>query len=127
MIVGVFDKDGQAYLFYLDGKGGVDNYSTPGFSAIGSGEGNAMFWLSYRNHNKSFSVKRSAYHAFEAKVMAESSPFVNDKLDLLVASRDKWSFVSDALPTPPEATFTLSDLRAMFETYGPKNTETMGL
>jgi hypothetical protein len=123
MLIGVFDKAGQAYIFYLDGMGAVRNNSTPGFAAIGSGAGNAMFWLSYRDHNKSYSPKRSAYHALEAKVMAESSPFVNEKLDMLIASRGKWVFQSDDLPVPPDVPFTISDLREMIEQYGPKSTE----
>jgi len=126
MLVGAFDKDGQAYLFWLDGKGGVQNFSTPGFAAIGSGAENAMFWLSYRNHNKSYSPKRTAYHVFEAKIMSESSPFVNEKMDILVARRDKWTFISDSHPIPADSPVTVEELRKLFdEEYGPKSTEAM--
>jgi 20S proteasome alpha/beta subunit len=123
MIVGGFDKSGQAFLFRIGGRGeDIDNFSFPGYVAIGSGEGNAMFWLSYRNHNLGLCVKHSAYHAFEAKIMAESSPFVNEKLDLLIANRDKQIFISDSKPLTPNAPFTLTDLRNMFGQYGPRDT-----
>jgi len=70
MIVSSFDTEGKPYLFVLDGNGQVVNCTFPGFAAIGSGQEQAMFWLSYRQHNLGFSVRRAAYHAFEAKLMA---------------------------------------------------------
>ena len=126
MLVGAFNQDGQAFLLYIEGTGEVQNVTFPGFGAIGSGLSNAMFWLSYRNHNLGFPVRRSAYHAFEAKIMAESSPHVNEKLDMLIANKDKWSLISDNLPAsgnvgnPP---ITIQELWEMLSLYGPKQTE----
>ena len=123
MVVGVFNSEGQATLLHIEGTGEVQNFTYPGFAAVGAGLNNAMFWLSYRNHNLSFPIRRSAYHAFESKVMAESSPFVNEKIDMLIANGDKWSLISDSSTqhgnagTPP---VTLAELRDMFVTYGPK-------
>jgi hypothetical protein len=128
MLVGSFNRDGQAFLFYIEGNGEVQNFTFPGFAAIGSGHGNAMFWLSYRNHNLGFSIRRSAYHAFEAKIMAESSPHVNEKLDMLIAHSDKWSLISDDLPAKGNtgnAPISIQELKEMFAKYGPKVTDEM--
>ena len=57
-----------------------------------------MFWLGYRNHHLGFPVRRAAYHAFEAKIMAESSPFVNESMDILVADSSRWCILSNTLP-----------------------------
>jgi 20S proteasome alpha/beta subunit len=123
MLVGAFNLKGQAYLLRVDGNGKVMNVTYPGFGAIGSGSSNAVFWLSYRNHNLSFSVRRSAYHAFEAKIMAESSAFVNEKLDMVMANRDQSFIVTDTEPAPPGAPVSLIELREMFSVYGPKTTD----
>ncbi len=123
MLVGAFNNRGQAFLLYVEADGKVMNLTFPGFGAIGSGSDNAMFWLSYRNHNLGFPIVRAAYHAFEAKIMAESSPHVNDKLDMLFANRDKWFFMSDNKPAPENAPITIPKLREMFSVYGPKETD----
>jgi hypothetical protein len=122
LVVAAFDHAGQAFLFVI-GEGWLENFSFPGFAAIGSGAGNAMFWLSYRNHHLGRSVKNSAYHAFEAKIMAESSPFVNEKIDLLIATKGNHVMISDFKPAPAAAPFTIGDLRQLFLIYGPKNTD----
>jgi hypothetical protein len=124
MLVGAFNKEGQASLLYIKGTGEIENFTFPGFAAIGSGQGNAMFWLSYRNQNLGFPVRRAAYHALEAKIMAESSPHVNERMDLLIANGDKWSLVSDNLPAKgnTDAPITIQELREMFFAYGPKDT-----
>jgi hypothetical protein len=123
MIVGGFNTAGQAFLLYIEGDGIISNIGFPGFGVIGSGLSNAMFWLSYRNQNFGLPVKTSAYHALEAKMMAESSPFVNEKLDILVATRGQWTFISDSKPVPESAAFNLNELRQMLPIYGPKSTD----
>jgi hypothetical protein len=123
MIVGGFNAIGQAFLLPVEGDGIITNIGFPGFGAIGSGLSNAMFWLSYRNQNLGLTLKTSAYHALEAKIMAESSPFVNEKLDVLVAARGKWTFISDSKPVPEGAAFNLNELRAMLSVYRPKCTD----
>lgn len=126
MIVGAFNREGQTFLFYIDGTGEIENFTFPGFAAIGSGLSNAMFWLSYRNHDLGFNIRRSAYHAFEAKIMAESSPHVNDRLDLLIANGDNWCLSSDNFPAKgnvPKELITIQELRDMFLIYGPKSTD----
>jgi hypothetical protein len=124
MVVGAFSPNGQAFMFYIDGYGRADNVSFPGFAAIGSGADNAMFWMSYRNQHLGKSIKHSAYHAFEAKIMAESSPFVNEKLDILVASKAQSILISDFQPKPPQqAPVQLDELRDMFLKFGPQSTD----
>ena len=46
----------------------------PGYSTIGTGGDNAQFWLNYRRQVLVINVKRSAYHAYEAKRMASKNP-----------------------------------------------------
>jgi hypothetical protein len=122
VIIGTFGPGGQAYLFAVT-EDTLDNQSFPGFTAIGSGAGNAMFWLSYRNHHLAMSIRRAAYHAFEAKVMAESSPFVNDKLDVLIANSTNHFLLTDFKPTPDDAPFTVDDLRTMWSKHMPQSTD----
>lgn len=123
MIVGAIIVNGQACMFYVVGDGRVENVTFPGFAAIGSGAQNAMFWLSYRNQHLGNSIKHAAYHAIEAKVMAESSAFVNEKCEMLVADRNGSFELNDFKPTPENAAFTLKELRNMFSQYGPRNTD----
>lgn len=123
MIVSSFDSEGKPYLFAADGSGGVQNLTFPGFAAIGSGAGQAMFWLSYRHHNLGFPLKRAAYHAFEAKLMAESSPFVNEELDVIIASYKSHYIVTRTNPKPDGVPFTVAELRELANQYGPKETD----
>ena len=123
MIVSSFDLEGKAYLFTIDGTGEVINCTFPGFSAIGSGMNNALFWLSYRNHNLGAPIKRAAYHAFEAKIMAEKSPFVNEEIDMVIAKKGHHFILTKALPKPQGTPVTVAELREMFSVYGPKVTD----
>jgi hypothetical protein len=123
MIVGGFDVVGTAMLFTIEGNGQVYNSMFPGFTAIGSGMNNAMFWLSYRQHNLGLSVKRAAYHAFEAKLMAESSPFVNNQLDIVIANKDKHFLLTRTKPNPEGTPVTVAELRSLLRKYGVRETE----
>jgi hypothetical protein len=123
MIVGSFDLEGKALLFQIDGTGKVHNFTFPGFAAIGSGQNQAMFWLSYRHHNLGFSVKRAAYHAFEAKLMAESSPFVNEQIDMVIANKEKHYLLARHNPKPEGTPVTIAELREWYSIYGPKETD----
>jgi hypothetical protein len=123
MLVGAFNQEGQAFLLHSDGTGKVENLTYPGFAAIGSGADNAMFWLSHRSHNHTLPIRRAAYHAFEAKFMAESSPFVNEEIEMIIASRGKWFPISDNSLEVSGAPITLKEMREMFSAYGPKGTE----
>jgi len=123
MLVGSFDLEGKPYLFHIEGTGEVTNFTFPGFAAVGSGQNQAMFWLSYRHHNLGFPVKRAAYHAFEAKLMAESSPFVNEQIDLVIAKKEKHWVITRNDPEPESAPVTIAELRELFLAYGPKETD----
>lgn len=123
MIVSSFDLEGKPYLFLIDGTGEVHNLTFPGFAAIGSGQKQAMFWLSYPNHNLGFSARRAAYHEFEAKLMAESSPFVNEQLDLVIANKDKHFIATRANPKPEGIPITVAERSELFLAYGPKETD----
>jgi len=127
VIFGVFDHRGQASLLYVEGcSATVETATFPGYAAIGTGLDKAMFWLSYRRHNLTMSAKLSAFHAYEAKLMAESSAHVNEHIDLIIARHGAfWSQTShDAGPPPPECPITLRELERMREEFGPKQVGT---
>lgn len=130
LIFGAFDCRGQASLLYVSGTTATaEEMLFPGFAAIGTGFNNAMFWLGYRKHAMNMSCKLAAFHAYEAKLMAESSPHVNEHVDVLIAAKGKYWSQSTHSKTPPsdDCPITLAELKAMREEYGPKNVPTSTL
>jgi len=90
MLVGVFERHNLPYLFSVDGATAtVENISMPGFGAVGIYD-KAMFWLSRRAQVLSMGVNRTAYHVYEAKLMGEGSPHVNEHIEFLIAAPDKY-------------------------------------
>jgi hypothetical protein len=128
VLVGAFDCRGQAHLFYIGRKGEVRNVSFPGFCAIGISP-HAMFWLSHRAQRLGMSLKRSAYHAYEAKLLADDSPHVNDHVDMLIANKDRYWFCSTHPIQGPDlcsgSPVSLADLRVWYEEYGPSATDNL--
>jgi hypothetical protein len=129
LLVGAFSHTGQAHLIVASGdKGTADGVGLPGFSAIGSGFPNAMYWLSHRAHTLGMKPLRALYHAYEAKIMAEDTPTVNDHIDILVANASgKWWFSShfkqEALSAMQLPDIPTVSLREMFKEYGPQPTD----
>jgi hypothetical protein len=126
LLVGAFDKVGRAYLFIITGDDArVRNVSYPGFAAIGIIE-SAMFWLSKREHTMGMTLRRATYHAYEAKLMAEKSAHVNEQVDMLIANRDHYWFMTTH---PMRGTklahgcpVSLKQLGGWFKKYGPRDT-----
>jgi hypothetical protein len=137
LIIGTFADSGQALLYLVKGSSlkehesgpptveFVTSSTLPGFTAIGSGAINAEFWLGYRNHTLSCSPKRAAYHAYEAKLMAESSAYVNDVTDMLVATRG--GHVHLTKQKPESGDWSMSEFADLYKTYGPQSTEPLGI
>src|SRR6478736_2472044 len=101
LIIGAFDHTGQAVLMCQYGhEPELRNVTFPGYWVIGSGAANAIFWLSHREHVLGMRLQRAAYHAYEAKLMAEGSAHVNEHLDILVATRGKHWHISTHKPNP---------------------------
>ena len=134
LIVGAFDDSGMALLFETYSVGHTDHEdgapptmvlargnTIPGFTVIGKGRDSADFWLNYRNHALSYSPRRAAYHAYEAKRMAENSPYVNDKIELLIANKTGHVRLDDK--TPVKRGWSLEEMREMFSNYGPRSTD----
>jgi hypothetical protein len=124
--VAAFDYVGQAHLFRVGRFGEVDYVSFPGFGAVGI-VSQTTFWLSHRAQRLGMSVKRSAYHAYEAKVLAEDSPHVNEHIDMLIANKDKYWFSSTHPIQGPDlgagSPVTIANLREWFETHRPRSTD----
>jgi 20S proteasome alpha/beta subunit len=137
LLVGTFSDSGQAFLYQISGRPQVihdDGSMTieyvhhsviDGFAAIGSGSHNALFWLAFRNHSGSCSPERAAYHAYEARLMAETSAFVNDQIEMVVATRE--GYVRLTKDKPKSRQWSLHKLAAMYKKYGPQPTEPLGI
>ena len=127
LLIAAFDRRGQAHLLIVDGRDGTaQGQSLPGFQAIGSGAGNAMFWLAHRAHTLGMRPLRALYHAYEAKVMAEDARNVNDQIDILAARADaNWSCSSHATAAELEwiPEFPLDSLKDLMKKYGPRATD----
>lgn len=123
LILGTFDNRGQALLFRIDGEGSVVNFTFPGFCAIGIDD-YAMFWLSHRRHDLGMSLRRAAFHAYEAKSIAEDSAHVNDEVDFLIANKDKSWFCSSHRPDlGQDSPVSLDQLKQLLRQYGPRGTD----
>jgi hypothetical protein len=129
LIIGAIDKFGQALLVYLFGEEDViRNGSFPGYCAIGSGSPNAMFWLSHRAHVLGMELKRAAYHAYEAKLMAEGSAHVNEHLDMIVATKGKhWMMTTHKPSAGSDCPVSFTQLKDWYEKLGPKDTDVLEL
>jgi 20S proteasome alpha/beta subunit len=126
LIIGGFSRKGdyygQAFLLYVSPQGKVIPINFPGIAAIGTGADNAMFWMNYRKHKLSCSVKRAAYHAYEAKLMAEKSAHVNERVEIIIANVEKrWEVRQDRIPQD-DCPVSLKELQEMYVKYGPQNT-----
>jgi hypothetical protein len=126
LLVGAFDCDGRGYLFHITGDDAkVQNVSYPGFAAIGVVD-NTMFWLSRRAHTMGMTLKRAAYHAYEAKLMAEKAAHVNEHIDMLIANKDRFWFVSTHRMRDKNLSkgcpVSLKQLEQWFKRYGPRDT-----
>jgi hypothetical protein len=137
LVIGTFDDSGRALLYRVhgvplkqheDGSETVEYLSLcnfPGYSVIGSGTQNADFWLAFRGHTLSCSPQRAAYHAFEAKLMAETSAHVNTKTHLLVATKDEHFQLTEQ--HPEQGDWSLTEFSELYKTLGPQSTEMLGI
>ena len=130
LVIAIFDREGKAFLLQVDGEEHeIRNMLIPGFAAIGAGCNNALFWLSRRQHTLGMLPLRAGYHAYEAKLMAESSPHVNKHLDILVATAgDHWfSTTHQSLHTEKEhPEINPKKLGQLWKRYGPRDTSKLG-
>jgi hypothetical protein len=71
-------------------------------------------------------LKRAAYHAYEAKLMAEKSAHVNEHIDMLIANKDHFWFCSTHPMRDTKLSkgcpVSLKQLQQWFEKYGPRDT-----
>jgi hypothetical protein len=136
MIVGTFHDCGTALLYqvgqFWDASGQsvmpglVHSYAYPGYATIGTGGVNANFWLNFRQQHLGLNPRQSAYHAYEAKVMAAKAPTVNDNLEMVVAFADRHFVLTAEKPEVDDCPISLTELKSMFNKYGPQDTNELG-
>jgi hypothetical protein len=135
LLIGTFAENGMALMYVVwscgaeqgeDGGpsklGFVELCGIPGFKTIGSGYEGADFWLNRRGYALSFSPKRAAYHAYEARRMAESSPFVNQNIEMVIANKKEHWYLSSH-QHPKVGPWSLAEFASLFREYGPQPTE----
>jgi hypothetical protein len=128
LIVGTFAEDYGACLFYVQDIGMVHPITTQNFVAIGTGAPGALFWLCCRDQLMSMGVRRSAYHVYEAKLMAERSPHVGKgDIQLLIANAKRADLLTASKPESPGCAVSLTELEGLREKYGPKKTDDLDL
>jgi hypothetical protein len=132
MLFAMQDHEGQAYLYTVGQfDNGMGGYSTkvvylcefPGCSTIGSGGANAQFWLNYRHQVLGLNVKRSAYHAYEAKQMGAKAPTVNEGIEMAVVLPGQKAFhLMKEHPSFEGCPVSLTELAEMYAKHGPQET-----
>ena len=130
ILLGTFDNEGFARLYYLgqfDGIPGlVHTIAFPGFISIGTGSPNATMWLNYRRQNFALNVKRSTFHAYEASLLAAKAPTVNVDIEMLIATSTGACHYSRDGTSHQGSGISLSELANLFKKYGPQSTEDLG-
>ena len=126
---GLYDRQERfmAHLHHIAESGEVTPLSSSGFHAIGSGADNALFWLSYREQSTGMSVKRSALHVYEAKLMAEHSPHVGrDDIEMLIVTPGQWYQLTHKRRTVDGCPVSIDELEELHRKFGPSSTESLG-
>jgi hypothetical protein len=126
VILGTFDNDGAAVMYIIgevEGlRGWVHQIAFPGFATIGHGSHSANFWLSYRRQTSRKSVRRSAYHAYEAMRLALAPEDQNDVSELILATSDEILHLNKDAPEDNRCQVSLRELEEMYAQYGPHDT-----
>ena len=130
MIVGTFDDSSMALLYYVgqlyDVPGWVHSCEFPGFATIGSGATNANCWLNFRHQQLGLNPRQSAYHAYEAKVMASKAPTVNRNLELVIGFADRHYLLTEENAAMDGCPISMPEMKSMFKKYGPQETNELG-
>lgn len=137
MLVGTFELNGQALLYHIGPMGNtpgfVQLFEFPGFMAIGAGQYNAITWLNHRRQVLGKSVRQSAYHAYEAKRMAESAPTVNKDIEIVIATpKGSFHIMRDLEVTVrgqesiEQCPVSLAELEVLYEKYQAPTTDDLG-
>ena len=131
LVLAIFTAGKTPTLMQVNGaEHELGNMMFPGFAAIGVGAEHAVFWLSRRQQMFGYVPLRAAYHAYEAKIMAESSPHVNEHLDIIVATdNEQWYSsthrIDHRFPEHPE--INIKNLQRMWKKYSTRDTSNVGL
>lgn len=134
LLLGTFNDAGMAHLYEVGAirdeygviKGLVRPHLFPGHWAIGSGSYNATQWLNFRNQQLGLHPVQSAYHAYEAKIMASQAPTVNRNLEVVVATASGHYVLTEEHPELPGCPVSIPELKKMFKRYGPRDTNPSG-
>src|SRR5260370_5264636 len=127
LIVGTYDTEKVAHVFCVKANGSAMPLGSSGFDAIGSGGYAAMFWLSFRQQSVGMSLRRSALHVFEAKLMAEHSPYVGrDDIEMLIVTPERWYHLTVDRPSTDGCPVSLGELKELASKFGPSSTASLG-
>jgi len=129
MLIGTFHENGKPLLYLVerdDNGAWVHLFPYPGHVAIGAGARNANFWLTFRDQHFGMNPKQSAYHAYEAKIMASRAPTVNSNTEIVIAFSDRHYVITAEKPTTDGCPVSLEELRNLYVKYGPQNTNELG-
>ena len=94
--------------------------------SIGSGADNANSWLNFRGQQFGLNPRQSAYHGYEAKIMASMAPTVNKNLDLIVAFTDRHYILTAEKPEAEGCPVSLPDLKSWYKKFGPQDSNELG-
>ena len=127
MLLGTFDADGRALLYFIGRKQGANGFvhlvSVPGYFTIGAGQYNSFLWLNYRGQHLGCSIDRSLLHAFEASRFASSAPSVNSEAEIVICTSKCAVLRATHDDSPDHTEFPIKELIAEAAKYGPRSTK----
>jgi hypothetical protein len=130
LLVGTFHPSGMALLYYVgrcaDTFQQVFPIQFPGHWSIGTGSYNANSWLNFRKQQLGLHPVQSAYHTYEAKLMANSAPTVNANLEAVVAFADRHYLLTQEKQEEEGCPVSLSEMKSLYKRLGPQNTNELG-
>jgi hypothetical protein len=95
LLVAGFDGSGKGHIFSLDEyehRARPRKQDIPGFHAVGSGAGGALYMMTYRDASASMPLRLMIYYALEGKFFGELAGGVGTRTDFYILRSGKPSF-----------------------------------
>jgi 20S proteasome alpha/beta subunit len=91
-----FDADGEGHVLSATGRGTtkfqVSHHDIPGYHAIGSGAGGALYMMNYKDVSSKMPTREATYYALEGKYFGELGSNVGDVTDALILRQGEAPF-----------------------------------